>query len=100
MATHVIPADPAININYVEEIKRSDFVEAGFMNGYIRQLLMNDQALLNKNNALSTSLDNKITALRQEINSTITTRIGAMQQEIEQNAVQECTETEINALFT
>ena len=82
MATHVIPADTAINIHYVEEIKRSDFVEAGFMNGYIRQLLMNDQALLNKNNVLSTSLDNKITALRQEINSTITTRIEAMQQEI------------------
>ena len=47
MAKFVIPSDPALNIQNVNEILETDPVLASFINGYFQQLLENDQALKN-----------------------------------------------------
>lgn len=47
MAKFVIPSDPALNIQNVNEILDTDPVLASFINGYFQQLLENDQALKN-----------------------------------------------------
>ena len=47
MAKFVIPSDPALNIQNVNEILETDPVLASFINGYLQQLLENDQALKN-----------------------------------------------------
>ena len=47
MAKFVIPSDPALNIQNVNEILETDPVLASFINGYFQQLLENDQALIN-----------------------------------------------------
>ena len=47
MAKFVIPSEPALNIQNVNEVLETDPVLASFINGYFQQLLENDQALKN-----------------------------------------------------
>jgi hypothetical protein len=60
MAAFSIPSEPDFNVTHVEQVKESDYVLNTFVNGYFQTFLQNDRYLLNQNQALETSLDEKI----------------------------------------
>lgn len=60
MAAFSIPGEPDFNVTHVEQVKESDYVLNTFVNGYFQTFLQNDRYLLNQNQALETSLDEKI----------------------------------------
>lgn len=100
MAAIVVPANPELNINHVEEIKQSDFVVYNFVNGYYLTFLSNDQYLNNRITSKAEELTNAMEALRTSLNSYVNRVVEEMRSQIEQSAVQECTNAEIDAVLT
>lgn len=60
MAVFSIPSDPDFNVSHVEQVKESDYVLNTFVNGYFQTFLQNDRYLLNQQQNLETSLEEKI----------------------------------------
>lgn len=60
MAAFSIPSDPDFNVSHVEQVKESDYVLNTFVNGYFQTFLQNDRYLLNQQQSLETSLEEKI----------------------------------------
>lgn len=100
MAVFVIPADPPFNVAAVEQVKESDFVINTHLNGYIQALLYNDKNLDNKISGISETVTAQMDQMSRNIMATVNTSISNMQQEVEQNAVQECTNVEIDSVLT
>lgn len=60
MAAFSIPSEPDFNVAHVEQVKESDYVLNTFVNGYFQTFLQNDRYLLNQQQSLETSLEEKI----------------------------------------
>lgn len=96
MAAIIIPANPVLHINDVEECKQSDFVVDNHFNAYIRTLLGNDQALKNLQDAFETSITAQVNAITPNVMGLVNTALEAMEQQIIAGEVQECTNSEID----
>ena len=99
MAVFIIPDNPDFNVTAVEQVKQSDFVVYTHLNGYFQILLNNDRHLFKKVESAVETMNTTLTTQLAAVRAETTTQITNMQEQIEHNAVQECTEAEINTVI-
>lgn len=100
MAAFIVPENPTFNVTSVEQIKKSDFVVDTFVNGYYQIFLNNDQYLNRKITTTAEQLTAAMSTLQSNLNAYVNRVVEEMRQQIEQSAVQECTNAEIDAVLT